>query len=159
MSETEQMSVDERRKYLNKMRIRYWQAKTKKERKLLLDEMTAVTELHRKSVLRLIKGELARKPRWKMQRGKAYGIDVADVAKKIGHGLDYPYAERLQPNLVWMAKHLEHHGEIKPSAEVYEKLGKISVPTLRRYSHPASARQPEYLIVGVSPKTVLPSVS
>src|SRR3989304_5854959 len=63
MIETTKMSIDERRKYLNKMRIRYWQAKTKKERGLLLDEMMAVTELHRKSVQRLIKGELARKPR------------------------------------------------------------------------------------------------
>lgn len=103
MIETTKMSIDERRKYLNKMRIRYWQAKTKKERGLLLDEMMAVTELHRKSVQRLIKGELARKPR-RRQRGKTYGIDVADVAKKIAHSLDYPCAERLQPNLVWMAE-------------------------------------------------------
>lgn len=136
MIETTKMSIDERRKYLNKMRIRYWQAKTKKERGLLLDEMMAVTELHRKSVQRLIKGELARKPR-RRQRGKTYGIDVADVAKKIAHSLDYPCAERLQPNLVWMAKHLEKHGEIKPSAEVYEKLGTISVPTLRRLLPPS----------------------
>ncbi len=136
MSETEQMSVNERRKYLHKMRIRYWQAQTKKERGLLLDEMTTVTELHRKSVQRLVNGELARKPRRK-QRGTTYGTDVADVAKKIAHSLDYPCAERLQPNLVWMAKHLEKHGEINPSAEVYEKLGKISVPTLRRLLPPS----------------------
>ena len=136
MSETEQMSVNERRKYLHKMRIRYWQAETKSERGRLLGEMERVTNLHRKSLIRLIKGELARKPR-RHQRGKTYGIDVADVAKKIAHSLDYPCAERLQPNLVWMAKHLEQHGEIKPSAEVYEKLGKISVPTLRRLLPPS----------------------
>lgn len=136
MSETEQMSVNERRKYLHKMRIRYWQAETKNERGRLLGEMETVTNLHRKSLIRLIKGELARKPR-RHQRGKTYGIDVADAAKKIAHSLDYPCAERLQPNLVWMAKHLEKHGEIKPSAEVYEKLGKISVPTLRRLLPPS----------------------
>ena len=72
MSETEQMSINERRKYLHKMRIRYWQVKTKKERNALLDEMQAVTRLHRKSLIRLIKGELARKPR-RQQRGKTYG--------------------------------------------------------------------------------------
>lgn len=62
MSETEQMSVNERRKYLHKMRIRYWQAETKSERGRLLGEMEAVTNLHRKSLIRLIKGDLARKP-------------------------------------------------------------------------------------------------
>jgi len=136
MSETEQMSVNERRKYLHKMRIRYWQAETKSERGRLLGEMEAVTNLHRKSLIRLIKGDLSRKPR-RHQRGKTYGIEVAEVAKKIAHSLDYPCAERLQPNLVWMAKHLEKHGEIKPSPEVYEKLGKISIPTLRRLLPPS----------------------
>ncbi|HLB12073.1 MAG TPA: integrase, partial [Dehalococcoidia bacterium] len=63
MSETEQMSINERRKYLHKMRIRYWQTRNKKERSVLLDEMEAVTRQHRKSLIRLIKGELARKPR------------------------------------------------------------------------------------------------
>ena len=56
MSETEQMSVNERRKYLHKMRIRYWQAETKSERGRLLGEMERVTNLHRKSLIRLIKG-------------------------------------------------------------------------------------------------------
>jgi hypothetical protein len=63
MSPEENMTIDERRKYLHRMRIRYWQAKSKKERSELLDEMEAVTDLHRKSLLRLINGELARKPR------------------------------------------------------------------------------------------------
>lgn len=63
MAETEPMSVNERRKYLHKMRILYWQAKSKNAKSVLLDEMEMVTNLHRKSLIRLIKGELARKPR------------------------------------------------------------------------------------------------
>ncbi len=35
MAETEAMTIDERRKYLHKMRIRYWQAKRKRERSRL----------------------------------------------------------------------------------------------------------------------------
>ncbi len=69
MKTVEPMSIDERRKYLHKMRIRYWQAKSKAEKSQLLDEMEAVTEMHRKSVLRLIHGKLARKSRRK-QRGR-----------------------------------------------------------------------------------------
>jgi hypothetical protein len=136
MSETEPMNVNERRKYLHKMRIRYWQAQTKGERSRLLDEMEAVTDLHRKSLIRLITGELARKPRRK-QRGKTYGAEQASVLERIAHSLDYPCAERLQPNLVWMANHLEAHGEIKLSPEIKIKLEKISVSTVRRLLPPS----------------------
>jgi len=61
MLHEERMAIDERCKYLHKMRFRYWQACCRKDRSKLLDEMEAVTELHRKSLLRLINGELERK--------------------------------------------------------------------------------------------------
>jgi hypothetical protein len=131
MSETEQMTIDERRKYLHKMRLRYWRAEDRQGRSRLLDEIVAVTELHRKSVLRLLHGELARKPR-RAQRGRAYGEGVAAAVKVIAHSLDYPCAERLCPNLVWMAEHLAGHGELELEPVVREQLGQISVATLRR---------------------------
>lgn len=131
MSIEEQMSIDERRKYLHKMRIRYWQAQSRKERSKLLDEMEAVTELHRKSLLRLIHGDLARKPRRK-QRGKTYGAEVKAMVQVIAESLDYPCAERLHPALVWMAEHLSQHGELEVEPEVLEKLEQMSVSTLWR---------------------------
>lgn len=131
MSIEEQMNVDERRKYLHKMRIRYWQTQSRKERSQLLDEMEAVTELHRKSLLRLIHGDLARKPRRK-QRGKSYGAEVKAVVRVIAESLDYPCAERLHPALVWMAEHLSQHGELEVEPEVLEKLKQMSVSTLWR---------------------------
>ncbi len=138
MAETDPMNVDERRKYLHKMRFRYWQAKQKSERSCLLDEMQAVTGLHRKSLLRLIRGELARKPR-RSQRGKTYGPEVDAVIGTIAQSLDYPCAERLKPNLVWMANHLERHGELRLTAELRQQLATISVSSLRRHL-PASER-------------------
>ncbi len=69
MAETDPMTVDERRKYLHKVRLRYWAAQAKKERSRLLDEAQAVLGLHRKSLIRLLNGELARKRRTR-QRGK-----------------------------------------------------------------------------------------
>jgi len=141
MSPEERMTIDERRKYLHKMRIRYWQAQRRKERSQLLDEMEAVTELHRKSLLRLIHGELARKPRRK-QRGKTYGSDVKAAVGVIAHSLDYPCAERLQPNLVWMAKHLIQHGELHTTPEVLHKLGQISVSSLWRLLPRAGPERP-----------------
>jgi hypothetical protein len=49
MAETDPMTIDERRKYLHKVRSRYWVVQTKKERSRLLDEAQAITGLHRKS--------------------------------------------------------------------------------------------------------------
>ncbi|MFH1632654.1 MAG: hypothetical protein ABIG63_01390 [Chloroflexota bacterium] len=75
MSITEEMIIDEHRKYLHKMKGRYWKAKSKKEKSQLLDEMEAVTKLHRKSVIRLTHGELARQSR-RRQRQRTYGVEV-----------------------------------------------------------------------------------
>ena len=131
MSITEKMSIDERRKYLYKISTHYWKAKSKKEKSQLLDEMEAVTELHRKSVIRLIKGELVRKPR-RRQRGRIYGLEVESALRIIDESFDGGCAERLAPNLVWMAKHLAKHGEMGISDELLEKLGCISVSTTGR---------------------------
>ena len=68
MSTEEKMTVDERRKYLRMMEKRYGQA-TGGERSGLLDEMAQVTGMHRKSLIRLLNGDLTRQPRQR-QRGR-----------------------------------------------------------------------------------------
>ena len=125
------MTVDERRKYLHKIRLRYRAAQTKKERSRLLDEAQAVINLHRKSLIRLLNGELARKRRTG-QRGKTYGAEVEAAIHLIARSLDYPCAERLKPNLVWMAKHLQAHGELQVSEQTLVLLERIGVSSLRR---------------------------
>lgn len=141
MAYEERMTIDERRKYLHKMRFRYWHAQSRKERGKLLDEMEAVTELHRKTLIRLINGQLARKPRIK-QRGKIYGSEVKSAIEVIARSLDYPCAERLQPNLVWMAKHLIQHNELYVTTEVLQKLEQVSVSTLWRLLPRAGPQRP-----------------
>ncbi len=93
MSSDDKMSIEERRKYLRRMKKRYTQA-TRKERGQLLDEMEVVTELHRKSLIRLMNGSLERKPRRK-QRGCTYRSNVDDALRVIAESLDYVCAERL----------------------------------------------------------------
>ncbi len=56
------MTVDERYKYLRQMQKRYKKA-GRKERGRLLDEMEAVTSLHRKSLIRLMNSEIVRRKR------------------------------------------------------------------------------------------------
>ena len=130
MSTTEQMNIDERHKYLRVMRKRYEQA-DRRGRGRLLDEMEEVTGLHRKTLIRLMHGELKRKPR-RRQRGRTYGAEVDEALMIIAETWDYICAERLTPNLVWMAKKLAHHGELELSPSLLEQLGHISVSTVRR---------------------------
>ena len=141
MSETEAMNIDERRKYIHKMWGRYRQGK-KGEKGKLLDEIEAVTGMHRKAIIRLLNGRLSRKKRSR-ERGKEYGAEVADTVRVIARSLDYPCAERLQPNLVWMAQHLRMHGELRVGKEVLEKLERISVSTLKRMLKVAGRSEPK----------------
>lgn len=130
MSIEDKMTIDERRKYLRRMKPRYVEA-NRKERGQLLDEMEMVTELDRKTLVRLISGGLARKSRCK-QRGCTYGADVDDSLRVIAESLDYLCAERLTPNLVWMAEHLAAHGEMETTPQLLEALGQISISTVGR---------------------------
>ena len=130
MPNKEKMTLNERRKYLRLIKKRYLKA-SNFERGRLLDEMEAITGLHRKSLIRLISGSLERKPRHK-QRGRTYGPEVDDALRVISESLDHICAERLQPNLVWMANQLAQHGEMKVSEPLLDQLSRISVSTVRR---------------------------
>src|SRR5439155_3007650 len=80
--DAERMTVDERRKCLKRMRGRYLAA-TREERGRLLDDLAALTGLHRKSVVRQMKGaSLERQPR-RRQRGREYGAAVDDALRVI----------------------------------------------------------------------------
>ena len=62
MAPDDEMTIDEKRKYLNRMRPRYERAE-RSGRSALLSEMELVTGLHRKSLLRLLHApSLGRQP-------------------------------------------------------------------------------------------------
>jgi hypothetical protein len=143
MSTDDQMTIDERYKYLRCIRKRYDVADLS-ARGLLLDEMQAVTGLHRKSLIRLLRGPLTRKPRSR-QRGRTYGPEVESALRIIAKSLDYVCAERLTPHLVTAARQLEAHGEIHLSPHLSDQLQRISISTVRRIlsrSHPDTRRLP-----------------
>jgi hypothetical protein len=64
MAGQKKMTVDERRKYLRKLQGRYLAA-NKSAKGRLLDDMESTTGLHRKSLIRLMAGNLERIPRRK----------------------------------------------------------------------------------------------
>jgi hypothetical protein len=125
-----EMTIDERYKYLRKMRQRYRVA-GRQQRGQLLDEMQAVTGLHRKSLIRRMNGSLERKPR-RRERQKTSGPEVDAAIAVVARSLDYPSAERLTPKLKSTAEHLAKHGELQPSASLLEQLDKVSISTVER---------------------------
>lgn len=130
MSSDERMTIEERRKYLRTMQKRYRQA-DRRTKSRLLDEMGAVTAMHRKALIRLMGGDLQRQRR-RRERGATYGAEVKQALGVIAESLDWVCAERLQPNLVWVAEQLEQHGELTLTAKVREQLGRVSVSSVRR---------------------------
>jgi hypothetical protein len=148
MSIEDRMTIDERRKYLRMMQERYLQA-DRPGRGHLLDEMEAITGLHRKSLIRLMRGNLTRKPR-RRQRGCIYGPEVDDALRVIAESTDYICAERLTPNLTWLAEHLAAHGELRISVQILEQLDRISVSTVERIL--ARIRQDERRLPRRGPK-------
>jgi len=124
------MTIDERRKYLQIMRQRYVLAE-RAERGRLLDEMVRVTALHRKSLLRLLAGDLVRQPR-EHERARTYRAPVVAALRVIAESFDYLCPERLTPNLGWMARQLVQHGELTVSAAVLAQLEAISTSTVQR---------------------------
>ena len=133
MPTQDKMSIDERFKYL-RIQHPHYQKANRKERTRLLDEMQRVTGLDRKSLIRrmrLSRNDLVRKPRRK-QRGRTYDHEVDDALRVILDSLGYLCAERLTPNLVWMANHLARHGEMMVSDGLLGKLSQISISSVQR---------------------------
>lgn len=131
MVSDDEMTVDERRKYLKRMHGRYWAAR-RSGRSRMLDEMELVTGMHRKSLIRLMRGgSLARKRR-RGGRGVTYGNDVRYVVSVVWEALDYICAERLTPHLLPMAKHLARFDEVQLTPELEDKLGRVSRATVQR---------------------------
>lgn len=131
MPTEEQMTVNERRKYLKLMKPRYQQAK-RGERSRLLSEMQEVTGLHRKSLLRLLHASSLTRKKRTTPRKRIYGLAVEQVILVVWESLDYVCAERLTPVLLSTAQHLAHFGSVRLSREVEQQLGQISEATVTR---------------------------
>jgi hypothetical protein len=131
MSPRDEMTIDERRKYVKLMAERYQQAK-RPERSQLVREMEQVSKLHRKHLIRLLNGQSLDRKRCKTPRSRSYGLEVERVVLRVWESLDYICAERLTPSLLWMARHLASFGVLSLTAEVESQLATISCATVQR---------------------------
>lgn len=130
MAHTEPMTLQERRKYLRLMQDAYQRGK-RAERGRLLDTMETATGLDRKSLIRLMRSDLKRRPRQR-ERGKTYRREVDQALRVMAESADFICAERLTPNLVTLAEQLAQHGELDLTAPLRQQLAAISVSTVKR---------------------------
>lgn len=151
MATEEKMTIDERYKYLRIVQERYWAA-DKKGRSSLLNELEETTSMHRKSLIRLMRGSVERKRR-RRQRGRTYGAEVDDAIRVISKGMDHVCAERMHPYLGRFAEHLARHGELYLSEGLLDQLNKISVSTVRRILERIGQDQPRRVRKRTTPRT------
>jgi hypothetical protein len=140
MPTRDEMTIDERRKYVKLMQPRYRKAK-RKERSQLLSEMEQVSKLHRKHLIRLLNGQSLERKKRRTPRSRSYGVEVEQVVVRVWESLDYICAERLTPSLARMAKHLACFGSLVLTTEVESQLATISAATVQRLLRKNRARK------------------
>src|SRR5216684_4200530 len=131
MPTEDEMNVNERRKYVKRMKVRYVAAK-REERGRLLSEMEQVTGLHRKSLTRLMHAQSLERKKRATPRPRSYGLEVERIIVRVWESRDYICAERLTPGLLVMAEHLAHFEPLGLTAQVQEQLATISRATVAR---------------------------
>ena len=140
MPTEDEMTVNERRKYLKRMKPLYLKAK-KAERSRLLTEMEQVSGLHRKSLSRLLHAASLERQKQQKPRKPNYGAEVEEVILQVWERLDYICAERLTPVLPTMAQHLARFATVKLTGEIEEQLQTISRATVSRILRRSRSRR------------------
>jgi hypothetical protein len=130
------------REYAAKQRERY-QGARRAEKHRLLDEVVAVTGIHRKAAIRLLR----RAPRPRPTPGpggrpREYGPAVAAAAAVLWQASGRVGAHRLHPFVAELLDRLTRYGELTLAPEVDKLLRHASRPTLARLLAPARARYP-----------------
>ena len=130
------------REYAAVQRERYLAA-TRAEKGPLLDEVVAVTGLHRKAAIRLLR----RPPRAPTARSRAgrprrYGAAVAHVVEVLWQATGQIGPQRLQPFVPELLDRLTRDGELALAPDIDKLVRQVSVATLGRLLGPARAQRP-----------------
>jgi hypothetical protein len=143
------------REYAAVQRERYLRA-TRAEKRRLLDEVVAVTHIHRKAAIRLLR----RAPRSRPTPGpggrpRAYGPAVATAAELLWQAVGRIGPHRLHPFVPELLERLIQCDALSPSPAVEKLLRQMSRPTLARLLAPARAQVPRRGLTTTRPGTWL----
>ena len=130
------------REYAARQRERYQQANRTQKRELL-DEIVAVTHMHRKAVIRLLRRppRLAPPPS-RAGRPRLYGAEVAAAAEILWQASGRIGAHRLHPFVPELLDRLLRCDELRLAPAVDKLVRQASRPTLARLLAPARAQYP-----------------
>jgi len=118
--------------YILGVRKRFSDAEGKAEKTVIIEEVVAVLNYHRKYAIHVLNASTVRgSGRRKRKRSSKY-LPAKPVILKAWEALDFPCAERLHPVLAVTADLLAQHGEVHMSPEVRLLVATISRPTLAR---------------------------
>jgi len=143
------------REYAAVQRERYQQA-SRSDKHRLLDEMVAVTGLHRKAAIRLLRREpreTSARPRG--GRPRRYGAAVAAAAEVLWQASGRIGAHRLHPFVPELLDRLTQCGELSLAPTVDKLVRQASRPTLARLLGPARASYPRRRAATTHPSTWL----
>ena len=130
------------REYAAVQRERYQQA-SRHEKRQLLDEIVAVTGIHRKAAIRLLRRVARAAPRPpRPGRPRRYGPEVAGAAEVLWQASGRIGAHRLHPFVPELLDRLLRCDELQLSPAVNKLVRQVSRPTLARLLAPARAHYP-----------------
>ena len=130
------------REYAAVQRERYQQAKSRDDKRRLLDEIVAVTGMHRKAAIRLLRRTPAAAPSARPGRPRRYGADIAAAAEVLWQASGRIGAHRLHPFVPELLERLVQCGELSVTPDVEKLVRQASRPTLARLLAPARTRYP-----------------
>ena len=143
------------REYAAVQRERYQQA-SRRDKQRLLDEMVAVTGMHRKAAIRLLRRTpRSAAPPVRTGRPRRYGAEVAVAAEVLWQAGGRIGAHRLHPFVGELLDRLLQCGELRLTPGVDTLVRQASRPTLARLLESARARYPRRGATTTTPSTWL----
>lgn len=126
------MDLRARKGYAAVVKERYWKARSKKEKSLILNEYCANTGQARKYAIRKLRSRENPDSRPRRKRPTVYDGQVTVALAKIWEIFDYPCGQRLKPLIESQTERLRRFGELAISDEVAGKLRRMSAATIDR---------------------------
>ena len=96
-----------------------------------MDEIDAIVGRRRRSLIRLLKGSLERRPRQQQQK-RIYQADFDRALGIVYESYGRTCAERLHPNLVELAEQLAAGGELALTEPLAARLATVGLTTVRK---------------------------
>lgn len=123
------MSGQSKREYLNHLRERYKNCKSREQKSSVVDELVRNFKTHRKSAIRTLNAK-PRKYRKRKERRVTYGFDLIAPLKQIWKVAGRPCSKRLKPQISEMVNKLKQFNEVRLYENQEKLLCKMSTFTI-----------------------------